>query len=119
MGAADSLAEAIYDLVKSEILSFDDRSNWAREAAATKAQERLREVLNRLFPDPPKPLPASLSTRALRVLGRLGVRTLYELSTLDVGKVRACKGAGPKVIAELRGALTEEGLTFAPAQDKR
>lgn len=64
-------------------------------------------------------LPAKLASPARRALAGAGYLRLEQLTTVSEGELKRLHGMGPKALTQLREALAEHGLTFAPEDNKR
>lgn len=58
--------------------------------------------------------PAQLSEPAQRALASAGYTRLEELTTVSETELAKLHGMGPKAIRQLRDALSERSLAFAP-----
>jgi predicted flap endonuclease-1-like 5' DNA nuclease len=64
-------------------------------------------------------LPAGLSQPAQRALAGAGITHLEQLTTISEAELKRLHGIGPKTITQLRGALQNQGLSFAIDKDTR
>jgi DNA-directed RNA polymerase alpha subunit len=59
-------------------------------------------------------LPEQLAAPAQRALAGAGIQNLKQLSKFSEAEIKQMHGIGPNALKQLREALDEEGLSFAP-----
>lgn len=64
-------------------------------------------------------LPAKLGSPARRALAGAGYLRLEQLTTVSESELKRLHGMGPKALTQLREALAEHGLAFAPEDRQR
>lgn len=58
-------------------------------------------------------LPVKLSQPAQRALAGAGIQRLEQLTSFSEAEIKQLHGIGPNALLQLRGALAENGLSFA------
>ena len=62
--------------------------------------------------------PSGLSNPAQRALANAGYTGPDQLSAVSEAELKRMHGMGPKAIEQLRSAMAEHGLTFAPNESR-
>jgi hypothetical protein len=68
--------------------------------------------------DQTDPLPPTIGGPAMRALTAAGVADVGQLTAFSEAEVGALHGVGPRVVAELRSALSARGLSFRTRSDR-